>query len=124
MKIYISHPTAIDYKNKLYSPIRHSELNKQHEFILPHEDQEAPYNTKQLFESGTVDLVIADVSIPSHGVGIELGWAEMLDIPIVCIYKEGAEVSGSLSIITKKFLMYTDTENMIQDLTGLLQSYE
>jgi hypothetical protein len=54
-------------------------------------------------------------------VGIELGWADFLNIPIVCIYKEGAEISGSLSVITKKFLMYTDAENMISDLRGLLK---
>lgn len=122
MKIFISHPSAIDYKNELYAPIRNSELNKQHEFILPHEDQEIPFNTKELFKDGSVDLVIADVSIPSHRVGIELGWAEMLGIPIVCIYKEGSQYSSSLSIVCNKFLMYTDKVNMIEDITGLLEN--
>ena len=123
MKIFVSHPTAIDYKNELYAPIRNSELNKQHEFILPHEESEVPFNTKELLKDGSVDLVIADVSVPSHGVGIELGWAEILGIPIVCIYKEGSQYSGALSIVSNKFLMYTSRENMISDLEGLLNNF-
>lgn len=122
MKIYISHSTAFDYKNDLYAPIRGSELSKQHEFILPYEDQETPFNTKELFKDGSVDLVIADVSIPSHGVGIQLGWSEMHGIPIVCIYKEGSQYSVSLSVVCNKFLMYTDEVNMIEDITGLLEN--
>jgi hypothetical protein len=122
MKIFLSHPTAIDYKNELYAPIRGSELNKQHEFILPHENQETQFNTKDVFKDGSVDLVIADISTPSHGVGIELGWAEMLGIPIVCIYKQGSGYSGSLSAVCNKFLMYTDKENLISDLERLLNA--
>ena len=123
MKIYISHSRKYDYKSELYAPIRNSELNKSHEFILPHEESDSPYPTKNLLRSGAVVMVIAEVSFPGTGQGIELGWADFLDIPVVCIYKEGAEVSGSLSIITKKFLMYTDAGNMISDLTGLLKEY-
>ena len=31
------------------------------------------------------DIVVAEVTDPSHGVGIELGWAILRKIPILCI---------------------------------------
>ncbi len=120
MKIYISHSRNFDYKKELYEPLKNSELAKQHEFIFPYDENDTPFDTKELFESKTCDLVIAEVSYPATGQGIELGWADLLQIPIVCIYKKGVEISGSLSIISKKFLMYTDTNNMIEDITKLL----
>lgn len=120
MKIYISHSRKFDFKKELYEPIKNSDLVSQHEFIFPHDESDAPYPTRELLQSGTVGMVIAEVSFPGTDQGIELGWADMLQIPIVCIYKEGADISSSLSIVTKKFLMYTDVENMISDLKGLL----
>ncbi|MDD4873673.1 MAG: nucleoside 2-deoxyribosyltransferase [Dehalococcoidales bacterium] len=42
----------------------------------------------------TSQRVIAFVDVPSLGVGVELGWAEMLGIPITLVYSKGFEVSG------------------------------
>lgn len=44
-------------------------------------------------EVRTSDLVIAYVGINSLGVGIELGWAEMMGIPIVLLHEKGEHVS-------------------------------
>ncbi len=120
MKIYISHSRKFDFKKQLYEPIKNSDLMQKHEFIFPHDNSDSPYPTRELLQFGAVGMVIAEVSYPGTGQGIELGWADMLNIPIVCIYKEGADISSSLSVVTKKFLMYTDVENMVQDLKGLL----
>ncbi len=83
-----------------------------------------PFPTRELLQNKGCDLIIAEVSFPATGQGIELGWASMLDIPIICIYKEGAKVSGSLHAVSKKLLMYTDEQNMIDDITGTLKHYE
>lgn len=115
MKIYISHSTSFDYKNELYIPIRASDLNKFHSIILPHEESEVPQKTKELLQSQ--NIVVAEVSYPSTGQGIELGWAEILNVPILCIYKEDAKISDSLKYITKDFISYTDKENLIIKLT-------
>ena len=124
MTIYISHSRSFDYKKELYEPIKLSPLSEKHEFIFPHENSDQPYPTRELLQSKDCDLIIAEVSYPATGQGIELGWASLLDIPIVCIYKEGAKVSSSLNAVTNKFLMYTDTQNMIEDITGVLKLYE
>lgn len=123
MNIYVSHSRSFDFQNELYLPIKNSELSKQHTFIFPYEESDEPCNTKDLFVSKDCDLVIAEVSYAATGQGIELGWADMMGIPIICIYKDGAEISQSLHAVSKKFLMYTSTENMIEDITGVLRQY-
>lgn len=123
MNIYVSHSGHFDFQNELFLPIRTSEVLKQYTFIFPHEQSEEPFNTKELFVNKGCDLVIAEVSYPSTGQGIELGWADMLEIPIICIYKDGTEFSKSLHTASKRFLMYTSTENMLSDIEGVLQRY-
>ncbi len=117
MKIYVSHSRELDFVNELYKPIRESELNDQHEFFLPHENDWS-VNFKEILKD--LDLVVAEVSFPSTGEGIELGWAEMMDVPIVCIYKEGAKISGSLKYICKTFISYADSKDLIQKLAAHL----
>lgn len=37
------------------------------------------------------DIVIAEVSTPSLGVGYEIGYAIQVKKPVLCLYREGAE---------------------------------
>ncbi len=124
MNIYISHKKNSPFEKELYEPLRASELAKRHTFIFPHEDNSSSFDVKEMLQNKKTDLVIAEVSHPATGQGIELAWANMFEVPIVCIYKEGAEISTSLSFVTHKFLMYTSTENMIEDIDGVLKEYE
>jgi len=45
------------------------------------------------------DIIIADVTIPSLGVGYEIAYAEKLDKKIFCLYyqEEGKKVSAMIS---------------------------
>ena len=115
MKIYVAHSTKYGYQKELYAPIRNSELNSKHDFVLPHEKSEGLFNSKELFENGC-DLVIAEVSLPSIGMGIELGWANMKNIPIICFYKKGSQVSGSLKAVTDKIIEYENEKDFISKL--------
>jgi nucleoside 2-deoxyribosyltransferase len=121
MKIFVAHASSFNFKEALYDPLRNSVLNQQHEIILPQEEGHEEV-TKELIKS--CDLLIAEVSYPSTGQGIELGWADMYSVPVVCIYKQGASFSQALHYVSKKFLMYTDAQNMIEDITGVLKQYE
>jgi len=121
MKIFVAHATNSNFQEELYKPLRNSPLNEQHEIVLPQEGEKMTV-TKEFIKG--CDLLIAEVSHPSTGQGIELGWADALDVPIICIYKEGANISGALSNVCKKFLMYTSSENMVDDIEGALKMYE
>jgi hypothetical protein len=113
MRIYIGHSSSIDYKTDIYHPIRKSELNNQHEFILPHESSDQPTNTLELMK--TFDLMIAEVSQPSTGLGIEMGLAHAIDLPIIAIHRDDATPSSSITTITKQIYSY-HADNLIETL--------
>ncbi len=119
MKIYVSHSKNFDFKKELYEVLENSNLGQG--FILPHKDSDTPFNTKELFQNKNCDLIIAEVSFPATGQGIELGWADIYKIPVVCIYKKGSKISGSLKIIADKFIEYKNAEDLINKLEEFLK---
>ena len=122
MKIYVAHSSGFDYQNELYQPLRKSELNKLHEITLPHEHSTDPFNSKEYIKE--CGLILAEVTYPSTGQGIELGWADLYDVPIVCLYKKGVILSGSLKVISNTFIEYENSKDMIQKLTDYLSVYK
>ena len=70
MKIYVGHSSSFDYRAELYHPL--AELNLTGcEFVFPHVASESPTNSKEHMQA--IDLMIAEVSYPSIGLGIEIG---------------------------------------------------
>ena len=115
MKIYVSHPKSFDYVNELYKPLK--EANLPVEFIFPHEEGSDPYDSKLLMERHGCDYVLAEASFPATGQGIELGWADVYKMPIICFYKSGTKPAGSLKVITDKIIEYSDTNDLVNKLT-------
>jgi len=113
MKVFISHSQSFDYTKELYKPLKESDLNIKHEFSFPHENN-GTVNTKEVIKNS--DLVLAEVSFPSTGQGIELGWANIFNIPILCISKDGEKISSSLGQITDRFIDYTGSDDMIKKI--------
>lgn len=122
MKIYVTHSSGFDYQNELYRPLRESDLNNQHEIALPHEFSTDQFNSKEYMKQ--CDLIVAEASFPSTGQGIELGWANLYEIPIVCVHKQGAKLSSSIKGISDVFLEYGDSQEMIQKLTVYLSTFQ
>lgn len=117
MKIYFAHTKDSDYKNDLYIPIRNSELNREHDIVLPHEHGKNEYS-KPIIESS--DLLIAEVSYPATGSGIEIGWGNAAGVPLLCVHKTGTKPSGSLRFLTEDFIEYVDTADLVLKLTYYL----
>lgn len=115
MKIYVSHAKKSPFEEELYAPLKTSGLPI--EFIFPHDKNPDPFNAKELFEGKMCDLVLAEVSYPATGQGIELAWANANNIPIVCIYKKGVDISWSLKLLTDKFIEYENEQDMIRKIT-------
>lgn len=122
MKIYIGHSKELNFKDDLYLPIRESQLNSEHEIILPHEiyQEASDFVTKDIIK--TCDVMVAEVSFPATGLGIELGLANAFECPIICIYRKGAKISGSLKVVCKNFIEYTDKEDLIEKLGRALST--
>lgn len=119
MKIYISHSSQYDYISKIYNPIKNSDLLQTNTFFLPHEDKNKIVNTKDIISN--YDLVIAEVSFPATGQGIELGWADYAKTPILCIYEKGTKISSSLRFITNHFIEYEDINDMINQISNFIK---
>lgn len=117
MKIFIAHSSDFDYSKKLYQPLRRSKLNDEHQILLPQENGKQVI-TKEMIKG--VDLLVSEVSCPSTGQGIELGWADLLGTPIVCISEKGAKISTSLHNVTDVFMTYDNTGDMINQLEAFL----
>jgi nucleoside 2-deoxyribosyltransferase len=92
MKVYVCHSTAFDFRAEFYEPLKR-EFTTAHEIIFPH-DSDTDFNSSEAIR--TSDIVLAEVSFPSTGQGIELGWANAAGVPIVCVHKTDAKPSGAL----------------------------
>lgn len=113
MKIYVTHSSNFEYQKLLYGPLRSSVLSTEHSLVLPREN-EVVVDTKKEVISSTI--IIAEVSRPSTGMGIELGWADAANIPIVCIYAQGTKPSQSLRAISSIFIQYSGSKDMIEKI--------
>jgi len=111
MRIYVCHSSAFDYKKELYEPIRNSDLNKKHEFILPHENSNTTFDSKKIIPK--CELVISEASFLSTSMGIELGWANKDNKRILFIYKKGFKPSKSLGEVSSDFIEYSHTNDLI-----------
>lgn len=65
------------------------------------------------------DLVIAEISVPSLGVGYELGWATALGKPVLCLYRPvagraiSAMIAGSPGIQTASYSSMAEAETIM-----------
>lgn len=119
MKIFVAHASNFAFKEKLYVPIRASELNTKYEFWLPQETDE---DWVTLDFMRTCDALVVDASIPSTGAGIEMGWANALGIPILGIYERGSKPSASAEYTTKMYREYSNSQEMLRIVDEFLES--
>ena len=85
MKIFVTHSSDFNFRDELYNPIREAAFNSEHEIRLPQEFGKETV-TKDLIKEQ--NLIVAETSYSSTGSGIELGWANIYNIPIINIYKK------------------------------------
>lgn len=104
-KIYVIHSSGFDFEKELYKPLKKA---TEFEFIFPHARKNEFKNSKELIEN--CDLVLAEVSYPSTGSGIELGRAECFRMPIVAIFKKGSKISSSIKFLANDTVCYSDIE--------------
>lgn len=67
------------------------------------------------------DMLFADITIPSLGVGYEIAYAENLGKPIYAVYEKGTNVSGFLRGNEKiNFLEYENIDEVINLINNIL----
>lgn len=71
------------------------------------------------------DVLIAEVSVPSHGVGYEIGYALNIGKPVLCIYQKERKVSKMITGNPTHMLTvreYSNVEEAISQLQNHLQN--
>jgi len=70
------------------------------------------------------DIVVAEVTQPSLGVGYELAYAESKNIPVICLFREGSGKSLSAMIAGDKYfkvIRYTDVQSGLIELSTCIR---
>jgi hypothetical protein len=104
-KVYVAHSKKIDYNNELYLPITNSELMSNYDFIFPHNTTETFYS-KEIIK--TCEYMVAEISKGSMGLGIEIGWADILNIPIIFVHRENVQIPEYFKNISNNIILYKD----------------
>ena len=68
------------------------------------------------------DVVVAEVTTPSFGVGYEIGLAESLDKRILCLYREQEDRKPSAMILGNRYLSISQYES-ISDIEDVLRDF-
>lgn len=114
MKIYFAHSKQLENPQQIYSRL---ESLTEHNFIFPYKDSSNPINSKEIIKS--IDLIITEVSYASTGLGVEIGWAESFNKPVICVYKKGSVISNSLKLIKAQLIEYSNIDELEQILKNL-----
>ena len=84
-------------------------------------------DTNHIFEQDTdwireADVVVAEVTTPSLGVGYEIGLADSLEKRILCLYREKEDQNLSAMILGNRNLSIAQYES-IEDIANYLIDY-
>jgi nucleoside 2-deoxyribosyltransferase len=120
MRIYVSHSNSYDYVNELYKPLESNSIFREHDFFLPHAPKNISIKAKDIIYD--FDLVIAEVTSPSTGQGIEIGLACAANVPVYCFCKAGAQISSSLQFYAEQITEYDGQQNLAAEVNSLLLS--
>jgi hypothetical protein len=119
MKIYCAHSRSFDYTKEYYEPLQKA-FGGQHELIFPHASTVFT-DTKEILSSCTV--LLAEVSYPATGLGIEIGRAEMMQVPIIALHTAGSQVSEAVNAVATTSFEYASPEDMVTKLAAALIPY-
>ncbi len=68
------------------------------------------------------DILFAEISVPSLGVGYELAYAESIGKPVICMYDENFNVSGMIRGNQNfKMIKYSKIEELLKNIRNILE---
>lgn len=120
--VYVGHARSFDYQKELYAPLQQLALEWPHvNLMLPHASEKF-IDSRALFEKGQCALFIAEISHASTGLGMELAYASVFNVPIVCLYKNGAPVNASIRSLNAPVHGYLNQDELVQQVRTALGS--
>ena len=120
MKLYVTGAvtTASENSMKKYKAIKTAFAHLFNEINTPLDTSKFTGTNEERFNKATSDIkeasiIIADVSNPSSGQGMELMLAHMLNIPVICVAEKGKKVSGLIYGAFKEVFFFSSIEELI-----------
>jgi nucleoside 2-deoxyribosyltransferase len=121
---------AISYSNrkkfdKEVDSLKEFFFNKEIDLLVFVDNYNFKPNQEQLMmqtafkEIDSCDLLIAELTTKSIGVGIEIGYAFAKQIPIIYLHKENAEYSTTASGSANHSIMYHNETDLVNKLNRL-----
>lgn len=130
MKIYLAVPIIANRELKKAETISKIIINLGHELVsswvinaTPDFSLSASFVFERDFQGvRSCDLLIAEVSKGSHGVGMEIMVAHIYKKKIILLYEENSKLSYMLQGVPNTVLLkYSSLENMVAKLKSVLQ---
>jgi len=81
-----------------------SSKHPEFEFYFPHQYSIVPNDSRETLRAS--DYLLCEITKPSTGQGIEMGFAASFNIPIIAICEENRTYSTSISLLTKSISYY------------------
>jgi hypothetical protein len=119
LRVRVGHATGYDYEAQLYAVLRGLKLPTDATVSLPHAGGATGDCTKSFFAAGC-DLFIAEVSAPSTGLGMELAYADMHGVPVVCVHRSDCRPSSSVKMVSQTILGYESPEELARHVEALV----
>lgn len=119
---YVSHPvSARDNAPVFFNALEtFATAQTAYQVVFPSNDNDTLAHT--FSQVAAADLVITEVSSPSTGSGIELGWASALKKPIIAFHQGGAVPTQALQHITDKIFVYVTEAHILEALDQALEA--
>lgn len=112
MRLYLAYPRTFALATELENFLKNSNFGV--EIIFPHEKHKQMMTPKDLLRDS--DMMVAEVSDPALGVGIEMGFASAFDVPVYCFFRKGVVPSPSLPLVADEVMMYANKEELFHRL--------
>jgi nucleoside 2-deoxyribosyltransferase len=129
MRIYLAVPLAYNRDQSLAGAVAEAMENLGHEitskWVLDRDpswslpvEQIAKRDFDALMAS---DAIVAEISTPSHGVGMELEFAVMKGKKVICLKRPDSRVSGLIAGTPSiKVFTYLDRGDAVRQVRGIL----
>ncbi|MBC8506906.1 MAG: nucleoside 2-deoxyribosyltransferase [Anaerolineales bacterium] len=96
-------------------------------FALPRDVDENAMNPVEVYQRDTqwiseCDVLIAEVTTPSHGVGYEIGYALHVGKPVLCLHRRSVDISKMITGNPDINLRVVDYKSW-EEVEGKLQAF-
>jgi hypothetical protein len=118
LRIVVTHSSDLCWKKEFYNLLRMFRSDEC-EIFLPQDDGVKEKITKEMIKN--CDFVIAEVSFPSTGQGIELGWADVFSKKIYCFNFARSTPSSALRAVAEEFVPYNGMEDLGKHLSAIIR---